>query len=64
VPDGRRFLIELVDRPGTSRVPVYRRLAVLLKRLGRTYGFRCTSAVEIRAEPPEPAVGDTHDQGG
>ena len=43
-----RFALELEslpEKPGDSRPSV--RLRVLLKRLQRSYGFRCRSAVEV-----------------
>jgi hypothetical protein len=57
VPDRRKFVVELVDAPGTSPVPVYRRLAQVLKALGRRHGFKCTSAVEVRAEADATPAG-------
>ncbi len=63
--DGQRFLVELRDAPGgrygepSPDVPVYRRLAQVLKRLGRTYGFKAESVVEIASGASEVAPSGT-----
>jgi hypothetical protein len=54
--DAKRFVVELTDAPALARrhgepgPDVYRRLAQVLKRLGRTYGFRCESVAEKTPE--------------
>jgi hypothetical protein len=55
--DGPRFLVELVEIPPgprdvTPRPNAYRRLAGVLKALGRRHAFRCVTIEEI---PPAGA---------
>lgn len=43
------FILRLRQEPGfDSASPAVRRLAIILKRLGRNYGFRCIGCQSVR----------------
>jgi hypothetical protein len=47
MPTRQRFLIELRDAGGVDDSPVIHRLRSLLKACLRSWGLRCTRAVEL-----------------
>lgn len=58
-----RFLLEIEPVPGNWSAPPVQRLKGVLKRLLRSYGFRCVSAREITSGNEKVGVKDADDVG-
>ena len=54
----RRFTIILATDADPDPDVAVRRLRSILKALGRSYGIRCLSAVEVTSEPPASQESD------
>lgn len=53
-----RYELILEPLKGSWPTPTVRRLAIILKRLGRAYGFRCVSAKELPGVKTAEGSGD------
>ena len=53
----RRFKLILATDADPDPDVAVRRLRSILKALGRSYGIRCLSAVEVTSEPPASQEG-------